>query len=104
MTQISEEEAFELIRRLLSSAAEYEADVIACMCPMCQLNLDGYQGRVNNHFNTDFSIPPLFFTQVVGLALGIDRERLGIGKEIVSAAPMLDAKLALASAGKGGAE
>ncbi len=46
MTQISEDAAFELIRRLLDSAVEYEADLILCMCPMCQLNLDAYQGRV----------------------------------------------------------
>jgi heterodisulfide reductase subunit B len=42
MTQISEPQAFELIRRLLQSAQDYEADLIVCMCPMCQLNLDGY--------------------------------------------------------------
>ena len=47
MTQISEPQAFELIRRLLQSAADYNADMILCMCPMCQLNLDGYQSRVN---------------------------------------------------------
>ncbi len=44
MTQISEPQAFELIRRLLQSAVEYKADLILCMCPMCQLNLDAYQG------------------------------------------------------------
>ena len=54
MTQISEPQAFELIRRLLQSAAEYEADLILCMCPMCQLNLDAYQARVNGFFGTEF--------------------------------------------------
>ena len=43
MTQISEPQAFELIRRLLQSAVDYQADMILCMCPMCQLNLDAYQ-------------------------------------------------------------
>ena len=38
MTQISEPQAFELIRRLLQSAEDYKADMILCMCPMCQLN------------------------------------------------------------------
>jgi len=33
MTQISEPQAFELIRRLLQSAADYQADMIVCMCP-----------------------------------------------------------------------
>ncbi|MHC4931690.1 MAG: CoB--CoM heterodisulfide reductase iron-sulfur subunit B family protein [Planctomycetota bacterium] len=93
MTQISEPEAFELIRRLLHSAAEYKADVISCMCPMCQLNMDGYQGRVNNHFNTDYNLPVIFFTQLVGLAFGFTAEEVGLGKEIVAAEPVLTAKL-----------
>ncbi|NJP06873.1 MAG: disulfide reductase [Chloroflexaceae bacterium] len=38
MTQISQEVAFELIRRLLKNASDYEADVIVTLCPMCQLN------------------------------------------------------------------
>jgi heterodisulfide reductase subunit B len=93
MAQISEEQAFELIRRLLHNAAEYHADVVACLCPMCQLNLDAYQGRVNNFFNTRFELPVLFFTQLVGLALGIDREELGFGKEIVDAEPILATRI-----------
>jgi heterodisulfide reductase subunit B len=93
MTQISEALAFELIRRLLYTTAEYEADLIACLCPMCQLNLDAYQGRVNNFFNTTFNIPILFFTQLVGLAFGLRPTSLGFGKEIVPAEPVLLAKL-----------
>lgn len=93
MTQISEPQAFELIRRLLQSAADYKADVIVCICPMCQLNLDAYQGRVNNYFNTHFELPVLFLTQLLGVALGISLSELGFGKEIVAAEPVLEARL-----------
>ncbi|MGQ9574120.1 MAG: CoB--CoM heterodisulfide reductase iron-sulfur subunit B family protein [Thermoguttaceae bacterium] len=97
MTQISEPQAFELIRRLLQNAVDYEADLIACMCPMCQLNLDAYQGRVNGFFGTEFHVPIVFFTQMVGLAFGLDRGKLGFGKEIVSARAVLQAKLGAAA-------
>lgn len=89
MTQISEDVAFELIRRLLKNAADYEADVIATVCPMCQLNLDAYQMDVNRHFKTEFKIPILYFTQLMGIALGIPAQELGIGKEFVDARPAL---------------
>jgi heterodisulfide reductase subunit B len=98
MTQISEDQAFELIRRLLQNAEDYQADVIACICPMCQLNLDAYQGRVNNFFNKNFNLPILFMTQLVGLALGIDNKTLGIGKEIVAAEPIIRKRLEAAAA------
>jgi heterodisulfide reductase subunit B len=93
MTQISEENAFELIRRLLQSAHDYHADLILCMCPMCQLNMDGYQGRVNNFFNTNFRLPIVYFTQLLGIALGIEMKKLGFGKELVAAEPVIRARL-----------
>ena len=93
MTQISEPQAFELIRRLLQSAVEYKADMILCMCPMCQLNLDGYQARVNSCFSTNYQMPIIFFTQMLGVAFGLDPGKLGFGKELVAAKPVLQAKL-----------
>lgn len=85
MTQISESVAFELIHRLVSGAAEYKADMIVTVCPMCQLNLDGFQGGMNRHFKTDYHVPVLYFTQTLGLALGLEATALGIGSEVVDA-------------------
>lgn len=89
MTQISDHVAFDLIHRLLKSAVDSGADVIATVCPMCQLNLDVYQSPANNYFHEDFRIPVLYFTQLVGLAFGIEPNKLGIGKEFVDARPAL---------------
>jgi heterodisulfide reductase subunit B len=93
MTQISEPQAFELIRRLLQCADDNSADMILCMCPMCQLNLDGYQGRVNGHFGTHFRLPIIYFTQLLGIAFGLEPKMLGFGKELVSGMPVLKKKL-----------
>jgi heterodisulfide reductase subunit B len=89
MPQISSDTAFEMIRRLLHNASEYDADVIATVCPMCQLNLDAYQSQVNRHFDTNYNIPILYFTQLIGLAQGILPRELGIGSEITSASRKL---------------
>jgi heterodisulfide reductase subunit B len=99
MTQISEPQAFELIRRLLQCATDREADVIACMCPMCQLNLDAYQGQVNGHFHSSFHVPIVFFTQLVGLAFGIEPKKLGFGKEIVPAEAVIQQRWSPATSG-----
>ena len=97
MTQISEPQAYELIRRLLASAVDHGADMILCMCPMCQLNLDAYQSHVNGHFKTNFKVPIVFFTQMLGIAFGIEPQRLGFGKEIVPAEPVISARLSQAA-------
>lgn len=93
MTQISESTGFEMIRRLVKSATEGRADLIATLCPMCQLNLDAFQGPMNKFCKTDYHMPVLYFTQLVGLAFGIDAGSLGIGSELV------DARRALARIG-----
>ena len=99
MTQISEPQAFELIRRLLQCAQDAGADMILCMCPMCQLNLDGYQARVNGYFGTNFQLPIVYFTQILGVAFGLEPKKLGFGKELIAAMPVVKAKLNGAMAG-----
>jgi heterodisulfide reductase subunit B len=93
MTQISPNVAYELLHRLISGASRYEADLMVTLCPMCQLNLDAYQGDMNAHFDTDYHMPVLYFTQMMGLAFGHDPHELGIGREFV------DAREALAKIG-----
>jgi len=89
MTQISQSTGLELIRQLLQNAADNQADAIVTLCPMCQLNLDAYQNDVNKFFKTNYHIPILYFTQMMGLAFDIPATELGIGKEFVDARPAL---------------
>jgi heterodisulfide reductase subunit B len=89
MTQISGDTAMELIRRLLDGAEKYEADMLVTLCPMCQMNIDAFQGEVNKKFKTDFEIPISYFTQVMGLAFGINPKELGFGREFVDAKPAI---------------
>jgi heterodisulfide reductase subunit B len=89
MTQINLPVAYELIRRLIHSAAEYRADAIVVLCPMCQLNLDAYQSEVNRYFNTNYQIPVIYFTQLMGLAFGLEPDVLGFGREFVDTRPAL---------------
>ena len=89
MTQIGPETAYKLINRLISSADQYKADVMVTVCPMCQMNVDAYQAETNRHFQTNFQMPILFFTQLMGLAFGLDPKTLGFGREFVSAKNML---------------
>jgi heterodisulfide reductase subunit B len=91
MPQIGPEMGFELLRRLIATASDMDADVMVAICPMCQLNLDGYQGEMNQHFKTSYHMPVLFFTQLMGLAFGLEPKELGFGLELVSARNVLEA-------------
>ena len=91
MPQVGPEMGFEMIRRLIATAERSEADAMVTLCPMCQLNLDAYQGEMNQHFRTNYHMPVLFFTQLMGLAFGIEPRALGFGLEMVSARNVLAA-------------
>jgi len=84
----SREAALDMVRILLHSAEKNGAHVIATACPLCQVNLECYQEQVNEEFGTDFKMPILYFTQLLGLALGLSPKKLGIGIELVSATPV----------------
>ena len=90
------EAALSLVRNLLENAVQSGAAIIATACPLCQVNLECYQKQVNSEFGTNLNVPVLYFTQLVGLALGVPPGKLGIGSELVNAMP------ALASAGNAG--
>lgn len=85
MAQIGPETAFDLIRRLIADADERGAHLMVTVCPMCQMNIDAYQGEMNHFFGTRYHMPILFFTQLMGLAFGRKPAELGIGAELVSA-------------------
>jgi heterodisulfide reductase subunit B len=89
MTQISPETAWELLRRIVEAADHERADLLVTVCPMCQMNVDSYQGEMDRHFGTHYQMPILFFTQLIGLAFGQPPATLGIGSEVVSAARAL---------------
>lgn len=84
-----EEVAQRLCRNLLLCAQQDKADCIAVTCPLCQLNLDAYQASINKIYGTDFHLPIVYFTQLIGLALGVKSGALGFQRCIVPATEMV---------------
>lgn len=63
-------------------AIENRADTMVTPCPLCHLRLDVQQKNISKEMGEDISIPVLHMPQMVGLALGIDPDRLGIQHNI----------------------
>ncbi|MEA3309469.1 MAG: CoB--CoM heterodisulfide reductase iron-sulfur subunit B family protein [Chloroflexota bacterium] len=76
--------------QVLGSAKERGAEVVTLGCPMCHTALDLYQHKAERALNQTFELPILYFTQLMGLALGIDREQLGLERHIVSTAAVVE--------------
>lgn len=94
LTGIDEKGALGLIHSLIECADRNGADCIITPCPLCQTNLDAYQFKVNSAFGTDYHIPVLFFTQLIGLALGMEEKQLGLEMGIEAYKPAAGRKRA----------
>jgi heterodisulfide reductase subunit B len=81
---ISEEAAsLDLLKKLLESAVSNGAEVMVTGCPLCQLNVDAYQTMVNSKYKTNYHLPVIFFTQLIGVAFGLEEKDLGLKTSIV---------------------
>jgi heterodisulfide reductase subunit B len=83
---------FQIISNILAAAVEAGADCVACACPVCMLNLDMRQGNINKVKKTNFQMPVFYFTELMGLAMGISPKELGIKKHFIDPQPLLKAR------------
>jgi succinate dehydrogenase / fumarate reductase cytochrome b subunit len=65
------------------------AHAMVTPCPLCHLNLDGYQPKAASQRGERIGMPILHLPQMLGLAMGFNPEELGLKRHIVSVEPLL---------------
>ncbi len=78
--------------RLFEAALKVGADAIVVACPMCHANLDTRQDQIAELLNRSLEMPVLYFSQVLGYALGLDPKALYLKNHIVDPLPLLSKK------------
>jgi heterodisulfide reductase subunit B len=81
-----------LTRDLLDMAQNVGAEAVVVDCPLCQFNLDFRQEEVAKKYGTHFALPVFYFTQLLGLCLGLPGEALGLKKLNVDPFALLERK------------
>jgi heterodisulfide reductase subunit B len=79
----TEDVSFTMSADILAHAKAAGANAVAAGCPFCQLLLDLYQDKLEKIRGTSFNLPIFFFSQLVGLAMDLDRAELGLEKLVV---------------------
>ena len=83
MTMASEETVLELSHRILENAAAHGAGCIVTACPMCHVNLDMKQADIRKRYGAPGPMTVYYLSDLVGLALGLSREALGVDRHFV---------------------
>ena len=90
------EVALDLTQKLLDKAKEVGAEAIVVACQFCQANLDTRQQQIERRSGNQYNIPIIYFTQLMGLAFGLDPKELALDKLFISPVELLKSKELLA--------
>ena len=90
---INEKNSMAMVGKHTSEAKDLGADAMVTPCPLCHLNLDGFQPKASAQAQRRIDLPILHLPQIIGLAMGISPADLGLKRHIVNTSP-LEVKLA----------
>jgi heterodisulfide reductase subunit B len=71
-----------LVLNLLRAAEASGAEVIATECPTCHSGLEMHQVRAEKRYGVTTRVKILYFTQLLGLALGLKPKKVGVHENI----------------------
>jgi len=76
------EKVTELCGRLIREAVYRGADALVVVCQLCQANLDMRQDDIGAKHGTSYSLPVVYFTELMGLSFGLAPSKLGLDHHI----------------------
>lgn len=85
---INEKNSMAMVGKHTSEAKDLGADAMVTPCPLCHLNLDGFQPKASKQIQRPIDLPILHLPQLIGLAMGISPGELGLKKHIISTTPL----------------
>jgi heterodisulfide reductase subunit B len=71
-----------LVLNILRAAEAAGADVIATECPTCHSGLEMHQVRAEKVLGEKTSVRVMYFTQLLGVALGVSPRKLGVHENV----------------------
>jgi len=82
---INQANSMKMVANHTGTAKDLGADAMVTPCPLCHLNLDGYQPKARKQVRGDKAdLPVIHVPQLIGLAMGMGTKELGLQKHIVS--------------------
>ena len=78
-----------LVTRLYDRALAAGAECLVVSCQMCQANVDLPQQRISQQTGKDYYLPVLYFTELIGLALGHPEVKSWLAMHLVDPMPLL---------------
>jgi heterodisulfide reductase subunit B len=75
---VDEGVALAMAHRKLGHLRTQQADAMILLCPFCNVMYEGNQRKIEKVFQTEYKLPVLYYPQLLGLALGLEPDELGL--------------------------
>jgi heterodisulfide reductase subunit B len=92
----SQDASLKCAERVISSLVAAGAEAVVTTCPLCQYNVDNQQRLLAERSAGFKKVPVFYFTQLLGLALGVEGDVLNLDAHYVDPKPLLKQKGLLA--------
>ncbi len=79
------EKSQDLIKDILQAAYDVGADMIVTPCPVCQMNVEVYQGLINQRHGTNFNMPVVYYSTLMAVAYGKSASESGLDGQVIRA-------------------
>ena len=86
---VTEDVALKMAQVKLDDLKKEKADAMISICPFCSVMYDSNQKSVEKKFETEYNLPVLYYTQVLGLALGVPPDELEFKRNRIRPKEML---------------
>ena len=86
---INEGNSVAMVAKHTSEALDLGADAMVTPCPLCHLNLDGFQPKAMAQAERKINLPIIHLPQLIGLAMGLTPKEMGLSRHIISPSSMI---------------
>lgn len=79
-----------LVKDIIEAAYDGGADMLVTPCPVCQMNTEVYQEKINQKYGTKFNMPSVYYSTLMSVAFGHSAKQAALDGQIIRAKQLED--------------
>jgi heterodisulfide reductase subunit B2 len=88
---VQEDIALEMAKNKLDNVTANKVDALVTHCPFCSIMYEDNRRKIETKFDVQYNdLPVLFYPQLLGLAMGLDKKQLGFRLNKIKANALLE--------------
>jgi len=88
---VQEKTALKMAKNKLDNVTANKVDALISQCPFCSIMYEDNRNKIETAFNVNYNgLPVLYYTQLLGLGLGLDKKELGFRLNKIKATTLLE--------------